>query len=310
MISTHDPIVWIAFSAVIFTMLALDLGVFHRKDSVIGVREAVFWSAVWIALAMFFMCGIFFFIGKDEALLFFTGYIVEKSLSVDNLFVFIFIFSFFSVPKKYEHKILFWGIIGALIMRALLIAVGISLIERFQWITYLLGLFLIFTGVKSALGGEERFEPDKNPIIRFVRRIVPVTGDYESGHFFLRSAGKFAATPLLVVLIAIEITDVVFALDSIPAILAITQDPFLVYSSNLFAILGLRALFFALAGVMGMFEYLKYGVSLVLVVVGVKMLAQRVLHLPPHLFLIMIVVILAGSVILSVVKVRKDRAAQ
>ncbi len=305
MISTHDPIVWLAFSAVIFTMLAIDLGIFHRKDAEIGVREAVIWSAVWIILAMVFNLGIWLLIGHDEALLFFTGYVVEKSLSVDNLFVFIFIFSYFSVPKRLEHKVLFWGIVGALIMRAILIALGISLIVRFQWITYLLGAFLVFTGVKSAFGGDQRIELEKNPVIRLVRRFVPVTGDYTSGWFFQRSSGRWTATPLLVVLISIEITDVIFALDSIPAILAITQDPFLVYSSNLFAILGLRALFFALAGVMGMFEYLKYGVSLVLVAVGLKMLFHRLLHLPDHLTLFIILAILGSSIVLSVLKMRR-----
>ena len=273
---------WIGFNLFVLAMLALDLGVFHRSAHAVTVKEATIWSVVWISLAMVFNLGIYLFWNQlvpnsaysngDAALSFFTGYLIEKSLSVDNIFVFVLIFSYFSVPPQYQHRVLFWGILGALVMRAILILVGAALIKEFHWIIWIFGAFLIFTGIKMAFHKNEELHPEDNPLIKLFRRMMPVTQNYDGSKFFVRNAGKLMATPLFLVLLMIESTDLIFAVDSIPAIFAVTQEPFIVYTSNVFAILGLRSLYFLLAGVMDKFHYLKLGLSVVLTFVGIKML--------------------------------------
>lgn len=287
-------------------MLALDLGVFHRKAHVVRLKEALGWSVVWICLALLFNLLIYSWLGPETALQFLAGYIIEKSLSVDNLFVFLLIFSYFSVPSVYQHKILFWGILGALIMRAIFIAAGITLIEKFHWMIYLFGGFLIITGIKMAFQKDKELHPETNPVLRLFRRFVPVTDQYHDDHFFVLKEGKRWATPLFVVLLLIETTDVIFAVDSIPAILAVTRDPFIVYTSNVFAILGLRALYFALAGIMQLFHYLHYGLSLILVFVGTKMLISDIYKVPIGLALSVIAGILIVSVVASILRPRPE----
>jgi tellurite resistance protein TerC len=300
---------WIGFNLFVLLMLALDLGVFHRKAHVISLREATIWSGVWIALAMVFNLGLYFFwdqisptseyTNSQASLAFFTGYLIEKSLSVDNIFVFVLIFTFFAVPAAYQHRVLFWGIIGALLMRGALIAVGATLLKEFHWIIYVFGAFLIFTGIRMALHRNEEMHPERNPLIKFIRRIMPVTDNYEDDKFFIRRAGKLIATPLFLVLLLVESTDLVFAVDSIPAIFAVTEDPFLVYTSNVFAILGLRSLYFLLAGVVDKFYYLKLGLSVVLVFVGMKMVLVDLYKIPVGVSLSVIASLLAISVIAS-----------
>jgi len=297
---SNRGILWIAFNAFVLAMLALDLGVFHRKAHEVKVREALIWSLVWIALAMAFNVGIYFTLGHDPALKFLTGYLLEKSLSVDNLFVFLLIFTYFKVPLTYQHKVLFWGILGALIMRAIFIFAGISLIEKFHWLFYVLGAFLIYTGVKLAFQKDQEVHPDKNPVIALVRKIIPVTKEFSGSKFFVKQDGKRFATPLFVILLIVETTDVIFAVDSVPAILGISQDPFIVYSSNVFAILGLRSLYFALSGVMEMFHHLHYGLSIILIFVGVKMLASDYLKIPIWAALGFIALVLLVSVVASI----------
>jgi tellurite resistance protein TerC len=286
-------------------MLALDLGVFHRKAHVIKIKEALLWSGFWIALALLFNLGIYFWRGPETALEFLTGYLIEKSLSVDNLFVFLLIFTYFDVPPLYQHKVLFWGILGALIMRAIFIAAGITLIQTFHWIVYLFGIFLIYTGIKLARHKEREIHPERNPVVRIFRRIMPVSDQYEGDKFILRKGKGYVFTPLFIVLLIIETTDVIFAVDSIPAILAITLDPFVVYTSNVFAILGLRALYFALAGMMRLFHHLHYGLSAILVLVGIKMLLADIYKIPTAIALGLIAAILLISIIASVVKPRR-----
>lgn len=290
-------------------MLALDLGVFHRKAHVVRLKEALGWSVVWICLALLFNVIIYFWHGREPALQFLAGYIIEKSLSVDNLFVFLLIFSYFSVPSIYQHKILFWGILGALIMRAIFIAAGITLIEKFHWMIYLFGGFLIITGIKMALQKDKEIHPEANPILRLFRRFVPVTDRYHDDHFFIVKERKRWATPLFVVLLLIETTDVIFAVDSIPAVLAVTRDPFIVYTSNVFAILGLRALYFALAGIMQLFHYLHYGLSVILVFVGAKMLISDIYKVPIGIALSVIAGILIVSVIASILRPRQTTSS-
>jgi tellurite resistance protein TerC len=281
-------------------MLALDLGVFHRRDHVISLKEALIWSAIWTVMALLFNVGVYFWQGSEKALEFFTGYLIERSLSMDNIFVFLLIFSYFSVPEKYQYKVLFWGILGALVMRAFFIFTGVVLIEKFHWVIYVMGAFLVFTGIKLGLEKEKKIEPERNPILRLVRRIFPVTEGYQGGRFFIRRAGRTLATPLFIVLVVVESTDLVFAIDSIPAILAITLDPFIVYTSNAFAILGLRALYFAIAGLMRMFYYLHYGLAAILVFVGFKMLLVDLYKIPIGIALGVVAGILALAVIASV----------
>ncbi len=292
-------ITWIVFNLFIFAMLVLDLKVFHRKPHQIKMKEALGWSAFWIALALLFNLGIYFWRGPQAGLEFLTGYLIEKSLSVDNLFVFLLIFSYFKVPALYQHKILFWGIIGALVLRAFFIFAGIALISQFHWLIYIFGAFLILSGVKLALEKDKEIHPEKNPILRIFRRIMPVTKEYKGAQFFFKEAGRRFATPLFVVLLVIETTDVIFAVDSIPAILAITRDPFIIFTSNAFAILGLRALYFALAGLMQAFHHLHYGLSAILIFVGTKMLLSEYYKIPIGISLSIIGGILALSIVLS-----------
>lgn len=296
----NHVLVWVAFNLFVLAMLALDLGVFQRKAHEVHIREALAWSGVWITLALFFNVGIYVWHGSDTALEFLTGYVIEKSLSIDNIFVFLLIFTYFRVPNIHQHKVLFWGILGALLMRAAFIATGITLIEKFHWIIYVFGAFLIITGIKMALQKDKEIHPEKNPVLRLFRRLMPVTEDYADGKFFVKRDGRYLATPLFVVVLVIETTDVIFAVDSIPAVLAITRDPFIVYTSNVFAILGLRALYFALAGVMQLFHYLHYGLSAILVFVGLKMLLVDIYKIPIGLALGTVASILVISVIASI----------
>lgn len=307
---------WIGFNLFVLAMLALDLGVFHRKSHAVSGREALIWSVVWISLSLAFNAVIYFYwdrmmpessyTNKEAALAFLTGYLIEKSLSVDNIFVFILIFSFFAVPAKYQHRVLFWGILGALLMRGTLIAVGAALLEQFHWIIYVFGAFLIFTGIRMAWHHDENVEPDKNPVVKFFRRFMPVTETFEKDKFFVRRAGKLMATPLFLILLVVESTDLVFAVDSIPAIFAVTHDPFIVYTSNVFAILGLRALYFLLADVMDKFEYLKYGLAAVLTFVGVKMVIVDIYKISTGVSLGVVAGILTLSILASLWKARNE----
>lgn len=293
---THEQWLWIGFNAFIVGMLVLDLVVFHKNPHEVKFKEAAGWSLFWISLALVFNAGLWFVRGQQAGLEFLTGYLIEKSLSVDNLFVFLLVFSYFGVPAKHQHGVLFWGILGALVLRFCFIIVGIELLERFHWLIYLFGAVLIVSGVKLWQEKEKKVEPEKNPLVRLFRRFVPVTPDYHEGRFFVRQAGRLAATPLFVVLLVVETTDVLFAVDSIPAILAITRDPFIVYSSNVFAILGLRAMYFALSGVMQMFHHLHYGLSAILVFIGGKMVVSEFVKVPTGISLAIVATILAVSI--------------
>jgi tellurite resistance protein TerC len=301
--------IWVAFNLFVLTMLALDLGVFHRRSHEIRIKEAIVWSGVWIALASLFNLGLYYWRGPDAALEFLAGYLIEKSLSVDNIFVFLLIFSYFRVQPQYQHKVLFWGIVGALVLRAIFIAAGITLIQQFSWVIYVFGAFLVLTGVKMAMEKDKQIHPEKNPALKLFRRVMPVTNDYHEGRFFIKEAGRYVATPLFIVLIVVETTDVFFAVDSIPAVLAITVDPFIVYTSNVFAILGLRALYFAMAGVMRLFHYLHYGLSAILVFVGAKMLLVDVYKIPVGMALGVVAGILLTATLASIVFPRKIESA-
>ena len=305
---------WVGFNLFVLAMLALDLGVFHRKAHAVSGKEALIWSLVWITLSLIFNGVIYFFWDRmmptssytngEAALAFLTGYLIEKSLSVDNIFVFILIFSFFAVPAAYQHRVLFWGILGALVMRGTLIAIGAALLEQFHWIIYLFGAFLIFTGIRMARHQDEEVQPDKNPVVKFFRRFMPVTETFQGDKFFVRHAGKLMATPLFLILLIVESTDLVFAVDSIPAIFAVTREPFIVYTSNVFAILGLRALYFLLANVMDKFQYLKIGLAFVLTFIGVKMVIVDFYHIPVGVSLAVVAGILTLSVLASLWKSR------
>jgi tellurite resistance protein TerC len=292
-------IFWVLFNVFVLMMLALDLGVFNRKSHVISFREAMSWTVVWIILALVFNGILYYWRGPVQAMEFFTGYLVEKALSIDNIFVFIMIFSYFQVPAAYQHKVLFWGILGALVMRAIFIFAGVALIEQFHFTIYIFGALLIYTGYKMFGHRNVDVDPDKNPLIRLVKRWMPVTNDFHGDNFFINRDGKRFATPLFLVLILVETTDLIFAVDSIPAILAITQDQFIVYTSNVFAILGLRSLYFALAGVAGRFWLLSYGLAVVLVFVGMKMLLIDLYKIPIHWSLAFIFGVVALSILLS-----------
>jgi tellurite resistance protein TerC len=291
---------WIGFNIFVLAMLALDLGVFHRRAHAVRVREAVIWSVVWIALAGVFNIVLYFGFGGERALEFLTGYLIEKSLSIDNLFVFLIIFSYFRVPAEFQHRVLFWGVLGALVMRAGFIAGGVALIERFHWIIYIFGGFLILTGIKMSQHKDKELHPERNPVVRLARRIFPISSQYHGQNLFAREDGRSVATPLFLVLLVIETTDLIFAVDSIPAILAISRDPFIVYTSNVFAILGLRSLYFALAGIMQMFHFIHYGLSAILVFVGTKMLLTDIYKIPIAISLGVIALIITASIIASV----------
>lgn len=292
---------WIGFHVFVFLMLALDLGVFNKRSHVVPVKEALIWSTVWIFLAFVFNVFVYLEFGKTKALEFLTGYVIEYSLSVDNIFIFILIFSYFAVPRQYQHKILFWGILGALIMRGIFIITGVALINKFHWIVVIFGGFLLFTGIKMLFQKEGEVHPDKNPIIRIFRRILPVTSSLHGNRLFVKENGKLMATPLFLVLLIIESSDLIFAVDSIPAILAISKTTFIVYTSNIFAILGLRSLYFAVSGIMNFFRYLKIGLSFVLMFVGVKMLCSFFhFEIPILISLGTIIFILLASILASV----------
>ena len=306
----EKTIFWIGFNVFVILMLVIDLGIFHRKSHEVKIKEALIWSGVWITLALIFNAGIYFFYTPppgltpiDSAMQFFTGYVIEKSLSIDNIFVFVLIFTFFKVNPEYQHKVLFWGILGALVMRAVFIFAGVALINKFAFVIYIFGVFLILTGIKLALEKDKKINPGKNPVLKLFKKFFKVSQEFDNGKFFTKDNGKRIATPLLVVLIVVETTDLIFAVDSIPAILAVTQDPFIVYSSNVFAILGLRALYFALAGLMKLFHYLHYGLAAILALVGTKMILNHHFEaeiISTEISLVLILIILAVSVILSV----------
>jgi tellurite resistance protein TerC len=296
---------WTGFIAFVTGMLALDLGVFHRKAHQVSLREAAVWSTVWVALALGFNAVLYVWSGKEPALQFLTGYIIEKTLSVDNLFVIAIIFSYFAIPPKYQHRVLFWGILGALVMRAVFITLGASLLARFHWVIYVFGALLILTGIKL-LTQNHAHAPERSLVVRMFRRFMPVTAEHHGEHFTVVQNGRRYATPMLLALVAVEATDLVFAVDSIPAIFAVTSDPFLVFTSNIFAILGLRSLYFLLVGVLDRFRYLKPGLALVLAFVGVKMLVSKTYPIPIVVSLTVVVAILGGAVLVSLWRTRQD----
>jgi len=297
---------WIGFNAFILAMLALDLGVFHKKNHVVGFKESIIWTIVWVTLALIFNAGIYFWKGPEVAIEFLTGYLIEKSLSVDNVFVFLLIFGHFRVPALYQHKVLFWGILGALVMRAAMITVGAALITKFHWVIYVFGAFLVFTGFKMLFTPEHAPDIAHHPVLRGLKRLIPVTPDYHEDRFFVRlGQNVLHATPLFAVLCMVEFSDVVFAVDSIPAIFAITKDPFIVYTSNVFAILGLRSLYFAFAGLAEQFHYLKTGLAFILMFVGIKMLIVGFIKIPAFVSLMVIFVILMISIGASLARAKK-----
>jgi tellurite resistance protein TerC len=299
-VGQHGLAVWLGFTGIVVALLVLDLGVLNRRSHVLSFKEAASWSGGLISLALAFGLFLWWREGAQHALEYYTGYLIELSLSVDNLFVFILIFNYFGVPAEAQPKVLKWGILGAIVMRLLMIALGAILLQRFEWVIYVFGGILVITGVRMMLQKEDRIEPEKNPVVRLARRVFPFSNCYDGAHFLTRTVrGKVLATPLLLVLLVIEWSDLVFAIDSIPAIFSVTRDPFLVYSSNVFAILGLRALFFVLAGMMDRFVYLKPGVALILIFVGAKMTLSHWVHLPITLSLAVILLILSGAVVLS-----------
>ena len=302
-----EILLFILFNVFILLMLAIDLGVFNRKAHSISVKEAVVWSVIWTLLALVFNVGVYYWSGTTKALEFFTGYLVERALSFDNIFVFVLIFSYFGVPSRLHHRALFWGVVGALVTRSLFIAAGAALINRFEWVLYIFGLILIVSGWKMITSDSLEVHPDKNVFIRMARKVFPVAPGFETGTFFRRIDGILHATPLFLVLLTIETTDIVFAVDSIPAVFGVTQDPFIVYTSNVFAILGLRATYFLLAGVMDTFHYLSHGLSFVLIFIGLKMLLDHFVTIPVGISLLVVGVILTVAVVASLVKRRSDR---
>ncbi|MDD5482283.1 MAG: TerC family protein [Kiritimatiellae bacterium] len=306
---SSQALLWSIFGVFMFAVMAFDLGVFQRKDHTIGLKAALMRWGCLVAFAFIFNMGVWFWRGSEKALEFTTGYLIELSLSVDNVFVFLLIFSYFRVPSRYQPKVLFWGVLGALIMRALFIAAGITLVQKFHFIIYIFGAFLVLAGLKMAFQKDHEIHPEKNPLIKLFRRLMPVSAGYENGRFFVRRNGRIFATSLFIVLLIVETTDIIFAVDSIPAILSITFDPFIVYTSNVFAILGLRALYFVLAGIARLFCYLNYGLSAILAFVGVKMLLSDICHIPVGAALGVIFVILLVSITVSIIRPRKDASA-
>ncbi len=302
--SVGTPGLWIGFTVFILTLLALDLGVFHRKAHQVRFKEALTWVVVFVTLALLFNVGVFLWFGPQKALEFTTGYLIEYALSVDNVFVFIVIFSYFAVPAAFQHRVLFWGIVGALAMRAVFIVLGATLLQKFHWVIYVFGGFLVLTGVKLLVQRSAEVRPERNPVYRLFKRFVPSVDDYRGVRFTVMEQGRRYATPLLLVLVAVEATDLVFAIDSIPAIFAVTTDPFIVYTSNIFAILGLRALYFLLAGVMEKFHYLKVGLALVLTFVGAKMLMVDLYKVPIGASLAVVATLIAGSIAISLLRPR------
>ena len=292
---------WVGFNVFVLAMLAIDLGVFHRSAHVVSFREAGAWSAVWFALALVFNAGIWAMWGPDPALQFLTGYLIEKSLSVDNIFVFVMLFTYFAVPAQYQHRVLFWGVLGALLMRGAFIGAGAWLLEQFHWVIYVFGAILIVTGIKMARR-VEAYDPSRNPVLRLAQRVLPLTPRYHGQQFWVKEAGRWVATPLFLVLLLVEMTDLVFAIDSIPAIFAVTQEPFLVYTANVFAILGLRSMYFLLAGVVHRFVYLKYGLAAVLVFVGAKMMLVDVFKIPTPVSLAVVALVIGGSIAWSLLR--------
>jgi len=304
--SIGSPWMWAGFIGFVLAMLALDLGVFHRKAHKVGVKEAGIWSLVWVGCALAFNALLWNSFGSQRGMEFLTGYLIEKALSVDNIFVFVLIFGAFSVPEAYQHRVLFWGILGALVMRAIFVGLGAALIASFHWVLYLFGAFLVITGIKMLLLRDQGFDPRKNPVFRLFQRVVPAVETYHGPAFTVVKEGRRYATPLLLVLVAVELTDLVFAVDSVPAIFAVTKDPFIVFTSNIFAILGLRSLYFLLAGVVGRFHLLKVGLSLVLVFVGLKMLLVGLYKIPVAWSLAVIGLLVGGSVVASLLLPRKE----
>ncbi|MFA5340024.1 MAG: TerC family protein [Candidatus Omnitrophota bacterium] len=297
---------WAIFGIAITAMMYLDLFVLNKKAHTVRLKEALAWCAVWVTAALLFCVGIYFLLGRIKALEFLTGYIIEESLSVDNLFVFIMIFEYFRIPTSYQPRVLKWGILGAIVMRALFIAVGVELFNKFEWIIYVFGAFLVLTAFKLAVRKEEKFDPEKNPLLRLFRRFFRVTSDYHDDNFFTLHSAAWSATPLFIALLLIESSDIIFAMDSIPAVLAITTDPFIVYTSNIFAILGLRSLFFVISGMMGLFRHLKLGISFILGFVGVKMLISHFYEIHITVSLGVIFGILAVSILASVIHKEKE----
>ena len=303
--SIGSPALWLGFVACVLGLLALDLGVFHRKAHEVRFREALGWSVAWVSLAMLFNLGVYYWFGPERALEFLAGYLIEKALSVDNVFVFLVLFSHFAVPPAYQHRVLFWGIVGALVMRAVFIVLGAALLAAFHWVLYLFGALLVVTGLKMLRAGDEPVRPEQSPVYRWFTRLVPSVPGYRGARFWVVEQGRWMATPLLLVLVAIEATDLVFAIDSIPAIFAVTRDPFIVFTSNIFAILGLRAMFFMLAGVMGRFAYLKTGLALVLVFVGTKMLVSDLYAMPIAVSLGVVAALIGGAIVISLLATRR-----
>ena len=298
-----ENVLWIAFALLIIIILGLDLGVFNRRVHKITLKEALTWSAIWISIALLFGLAVFIFLGGDKATAYFTAYIIEESLSVDNLFVFLMLFTYFGVPPEYRHKVLFWGVVGAVIMRAIFIVAGVALFSAFHWIVYVFGAFLVFTGIRMGFKREEEdVNPERNPVVKFFRRYFPVTKDYRNGHFTVREKGRRFLTPLLLVVIAVETTDIIFAIDSIPAVLAVTQDTFIVFTSNMFAVMGLRAIYFVLAGFAERLYYLHYGLAAILSFLGLKMLFSGIFEVPILASLGFIALVLTASVVASLRK--------
>lgn len=304
-----NAFMWVGFNLFVVLMLALDLGVFHKKQHVVKVKEALIWSGIWIGLALLFNVGIYYSLGQQKALEFLTGYVVEKSLSIDNLFVFILLFGYFKVEPKLQHRVLFWGVLGAIVLRAIFIFAGVALINQFHWIIYIFGAFLVYSGIKMLFEKEdEEVHPDRNPVVKWIKRIYPVTSNDEKGSFFRRINHKLHITPLFIVLILIELSDLIFAVDSIPAILSISNDTYIVFTSNIFAIMGLRSLYFAVSEVMGLFRYLKYGLSAILAFVGIKMCISSIYEIPIGVSLLFILGTIVISILLSKLLPAEEKA--